>query len=934
MSITTTPQAAKVYAIFDNPPSVFTCRVNQSFTTHDKVYQFDYDGASGTVANVKPGMTVLLGTSAGGHDAGITYARKAWTTSRAYCGETSEVDYADNLYVTVLQDFAIWPAYPTLVGETSYMKFDVAYSAQHVNMLPVPILGPDRVAFLSGANVTVAFDGSGSYVYGSTIASHAFTCSGGSISGGSTATPTLTFTATGRYLLTYSVTSTAGVTSTTYRVIHIVTASTMTDVILGTVRGSTSRGDWEFEMRAMATTITARQRTKVILVAEEWYGTTKISYGPVAGAENIVAEGWLENEAVTIDEEKGTVAFSAKGPAFWLGNMYNFVPFGVQDTTGTPASWLQMNGLTVDKALWHLLMWRSTISNCVDVYLSGDTRQATEIEAPSGTLWEQIKAVCQQTILAEPICDNYGRLFVHVPAVLLPAADRAAVPVIATLTHDDWNGISVGVNTVHKTAQVLLSGVNVISGAGTAFFSLAPGHIPEHYGNPLPLERLLLSSQAQANELAGNILERENAPYSFSIKDLLYNNRLVNIAPRQFVALTVLADDNLRGVAYSGNAVITDIELTLDDGAWNINWDAVQETVANLSTNGDIPVRDENTVPGEDAYDEINVPIPSFPPFVTFPTFPPSPPEVLPDPTSCTDDSPETGPYYLAWSLSALDGEDPAKLSAIAYKKCVIRSSTADYQTILRFSINNRGQAYSHLHCYGIDGSGARVATGIVGYHLEEEDIYTITVAFSELTAVAVNGFELALEAGVDTTPLRMYLDQVNSKLYTDVWGYFTSMDAHSEIVDYDESAGYVKFFFSGTNYGQGGTFYGNLNNWKMRVYASSDPGKGYVYAAVEWACVTDPLNRMTIEHGVTTGHPLPWGPKTSAVLESYSTSGSTIQDPFPGAYLNYVIKVNSNDSRNDAIAGFLTVWFSGTYPVRKAGLAMGLLYNVCPAEA
>jgi len=617
MSITTTPQMAKVYAIFDNPPVVFTCRVNQTFSTHDKVFEFTYDGATGTYTNILPGMTILLGSTPGACDKGIIYCRKAPTSTKIFTGETSEVAWADNLYVTVLQDWSIWNEYLRIATNgTVYMKYDVAYSNQHSKMKPVPILGPDRVVRFAGSSVDVSFDGSHSYVPGSTIASHAFSCAGATITGAATATPTIHITAAGRYVVAYTVTSAQGVSSTTYRIIWAWDNSTLvpSDVVLASMAGDFDTGGWSFDVSILNDASTIRERTKVVMFSEEWYGDTQISYGPIAGAENIISIGWISDEKITLNPDKGDISVNVQGTQYWLQKIYSFVPQGIERTGGTPTSWVQMNPVTVDKVLWNLFMWRSTVTNCVDVFLTGDTRQATELTATSNSVWEQVKEIANTSIMAMPCCDRYGRVIVQIEPALTANANRASISTTATITHDDCETIDVERISVTPASQVVLSGVSVSGGTGAAKFSLSRGHVPSHFGTPIKIERLLLSTQALANELAGNILEKANIPYRFTFNNLLYNNRLVDICPNQFITATISAADNPRGISYSGNAIVKHIDLSFNDGDWDITWETEPETKSVLAVNGDIP-----TNPGDAPW----VP-PQFPPLI-----PPKPPEIV-----------------------------------------------------------------------------------------------------------------------------------------------------------------------------------------------------------------------------------------------------------------------------------------------------------------
>ena len=643
-TITTTPQKAKVYAIFDNPPVVFACRVNQTFPTHDMVVEFIYDGVTtGAYTDVLPGMTILLGSAAGLSDKGITHVRKAITASIIYNGETSETEWANDLYVTVLQDWGIWVEYLRMASDqTVYMKYDVAYSNQHTNKLPVPIMGPDRVIRYEGAPVSLSFTGAASYAPGSTVASHLWTCAGATVTNGSTATPSISFATPGRYVVQYIVTSAQSVSNTTYRTVHVwsdqnyvvggvtKTAFPVTEITIGSLSGDFDAGGWSFSLNTINDASTIRVRSKVILFSEEWYGDTKISYGQYAGAENIISIGWISDEQISINDIGGDFQVTVQGPQHWLNQVYNFIPMGIE-YNASPTAWTQMASLTVDNVLWNLFIWRSTLVNCCDLFLTGDTRTATELVASPGSMWEQVKEIAFTSILAAPCCNRYGQVFIEIETVLLSNSGRSGVPNKGTITSADCESISVDRVLVTPTSQVVLSGVVVSGSAASTKFSMSRGHIPMRYGTPMKMERLLLSTQALSNELAGNLLEKANTQYRFAFNNLLYNNRLVDICPRQFITATIEAADNPRGIAYSGNAIVKHIDLKFEGDAWSITWDAVPETLSVLSMNGDIPA-DPGVAPWTPSeFPPVSYPsikLPKLPP-ITLP-LPPNPKVIAP----------------------------------------------------------------------------------------------------------------------------------------------------------------------------------------------------------------------------------------------------------------------------------------------------------------
>lgn len=618
MSITSVPQAAKVWCIFDQPATVWTGRINQAFSTHDKVFEFLFDTSSGSgdLAKVREGMTTLIGTTPGGYDVGITFVRRVPTSTRFYNGETSEIAFADNLYITVLDDWAVWSDYLYMAtNKTLYMKRDIVYSDQHFKFKPVPIMGTDRVARYSGSVVNLAFDGSDSYVYDSTISSYAWACSGATLTGASSATPTIHFSGTGRYVVSLTVTSAAGVSCTSYRIVFIWdenSTPTVSEVEFSSLTESYDSGGASFSASVLSTATEIRPMSKVILFAEEWYANTKISYGPVVGSENIVAIGWIENETAELTIEGGTVSFSAQTTNWWLEKAYNFVAFGMGRSTATPAKWTEMKPLTIPKACWHILMWRTTAFNCVDIYCGTNTLPATELLAQPGSIWEQLKQITTSTIMSQPCCDRYGRLFMEVETALVPAASRSGIPNRGTFSKADFESIVVNINRMRTSSQVLLSGVKTSGVKGKPFFSISRGHIPTHYGKPSTVSNLLLNTQALSNELAGNIFEKSNVPYSFSLHNLLYTNRMVDIVPNQTVTLNIAAEDNARGIAYSGNAIVKNITMAFEGGAWGISWEAVPETQSVLAINGDIP-RDPGTPPWVPP-DYPPLPVPEDPP--------------------------------------------------------------------------------------------------------------------------------------------------------------------------------------------------------------------------------------------------------------------------------------------------------------------------------
>jgi len=154
--------SSRLYAIFDVPVLVFTAQINQAFSTVDMITKFSYDNPTLLYTNCKFGMTVVISTSLPAtreNTVGLTHVRRPFSAVMAYVGESSNVPYADNLFMTVLDEYGPWQDHVKLNSSGSvFVRSDVPYSDQHTNFDPTPIIGSDQVIRLDSSWV-VDFDG-------------------------------------------------------------------------------------------------------------------------------------------------------------------------------------------------------------------------------------------------------------------------------------------------------------------------------------------------------------------------------------------------------------------------------------------------------------------------------------------------------------------------------------------------------------------------------------------------------------------------------------------------------------------------------------------------------------------------------------------------------------------------------------------------------
>jgi PKD repeat protein len=624
-------QASRLYLATPATPTVFAAQINQSFTSRDMVVQLTYNNVTtGAYTDIIPGMTALIGSTPGASDAGTVRIRKAATSTKVYIGETSDVYWLDDLYITVIRDFAPWPRHPRVTASTVKMDWDVAYSDQNTDFSPIPIWGSDRVLGLTGATGALDFDASESYCQDSSISAYLWTCAGATIDDDASATPQITFDTPGTYQVYLTVTADNGKSALSSRSVYVYrmydyvvddevvqAASPPVTVTLNECGGSLDAGGWSFgvTMYGQCDVTTIRPRAKAILFAEETYNGGELSIGSLAGSENVIAIGWIAEEGLEIAPDASAATFTVKGANHWI-NLESSFPLGIENTTATASAWTNIKNLTVDKMLVNTLTWRTTLPNILDCYITGDTRKTSELSTPAGTIWQQVANIAQATILARPACDRYSRLYVQIGTQYL--ASKAAVPVVMTITEQDRaEMLTFDRRVTPLTSQLRLSGIYFNGSSAKAIFSLSPGHTPKQYGAWKNLDYLLLSGQSAANNLCGDIMGTDNNPYPSIPVEFAQNNRMMDIVPNQFCYIDIPAADNVRGQGYTGNIIPRALEYNLEEGFLQARVEFEAQSVREMARKGDIPISDTET---------INIPESPPPPIVPPIIDPPIPP--------------------------------------------------------------------------------------------------------------------------------------------------------------------------------------------------------------------------------------------------------------------------------------------------------------------
>lgn len=603
-------QSTRLYLTVHTPATVYSARLAAVPSSTDNVTSVTYNTGSGTYTNILVDQTLYVGTTAGAYDLGMTRIRSLTglgaTSGTFNIGMTSEINWQANAYLTVVDEFALFPRWPvTDSGGTIYMDVDVAYSDQHRYCLSFPIFPRYSVKWLTGATVNVVRDGSQSWALNNTINSYAWTAPGSSaLSGATTNTATITYnakSATAGYRVGLTVGNTDGVSFAGYGRVFVLAdeSDAITEFTIDSLSGSYQSGGWSAQVTcyAQADRSTIRDRALCIIHRRDWYGpqdTDEGSIGYVADDENIELIGWIAGESIkwATEDQAGAVTFTIQGPQWWLNQM-TMPTVGLKNSTTTPVKWNKFQGLTAKSATWHILMWRTTAPRMMDCFSIENGWAALQLQSGGAqTVWSQISNILNDFLIARPCCDAYARLFMQIEQNCLSAADRSSIPSVLTVTTADWmNEISFDRRVVNDVAAVDLEGDVYDGSTNTSLYALSPGRTFSYRGGSIfTREKLTIDTQATLNALAAAVYGWKNNPYPNWRFQFPSNLHLIDLAPYQYLTISVASGDTPRGFVHSNLRLIPrEIRRAYRDGYITAEVTVEAESTIGIGLTGDTP---------------------------------------------------------------------------------------------------------------------------------------------------------------------------------------------------------------------------------------------------------------------------------------------------------------------------------------------------------
>ena len=154
----TRPQETKLYLSIFQPQAVFKARINNASAARgDRVIPFD-TVSLGAYTDIKANATMWVGTSDGARDVGKIRVRSA-TSGNVTVSENSNIEWDDDLFLTVFYYFELWPVFPRIIANPSneadsifYKDYDIPYTNQNSILGTFINMGPNRAASLDPAS--------------------------------------------------------------------------------------------------------------------------------------------------------------------------------------------------------------------------------------------------------------------------------------------------------------------------------------------------------------------------------------------------------------------------------------------------------------------------------------------------------------------------------------------------------------------------------------------------------------------------------------------------------------------------------------------------------------------------------------------------------------------------------------------------------------
>lgn len=484
--------------------NVYTARVNQSTFT-SPLASLTYDGWSGTLSDVLPGMTILVSHT---NDRAKAFwrgrVRKSPSATVLYVNETSGARFADDDYIFVVDDFAITEKLARDVSGTMYIDWDMSFR----QLLPMVYdLKSAYADWVDGSDVySISFSPTCvAAAYGSTIVSYSWDVGDGAITVGSDSTKdiTATFPAGFRYVH-FTVTDSNGNSLTRHIPVwaHDPDDYPVTLLTYGDLSVSASVDDgYSVSLTAFDGVDTLLDQTLLCAWCDEAYNS---SDGHIV--DNTIAVGRLRAESSRSDwgneNQEDQISYMVE---CGLAQLAKLRASSIEALiSATPTAWCEIKHLTPWRIIHLLLTEFCTFAELHSYKFDDiDTFLFPALVTAGQDIRISVIDICDSVNAA--FCESAsGECEIMRKAAFLTTVERADITNVVDLTTSDI--LSIGEHSREHFSPIGYvssdgGGYNIAAEYVSAYIANAPSGAPDPGSNSANLRsQILVHNQTEANE--------------------------------------------------------------------------------------------------------------------------------------------------------------------------------------------------------------------------------------------------------------------------------------------------------------------------------------------------------------------------------------------------------------------------------------------------
>lgn len=533
--------------------TIFDIVITDFQTLGEIGFVFNIAGATGSLSDVRDGMSIDFGTTPGGRDIGTARVRGSQVEPVIYINEIApaSLPLADGIYFTIVDEYiphlvlplgresAVGTSYINTI--TMFVDYDKIYTDQNENFTPKANitrsatlkLAPRPSDFVDGFHSaspltyrTITLSGLLSFCIGSSIVGYLWEVIDGTITVGTSTSATITVQfPVGFRHVRLTVTAANGKTSSRVFALWVHDADHMP--LTRFMPNSNNSKDWrelelEFSQQDTSELVIPKGTTLCFWEDDPFWGVTP----PDAYRDQVI--GWAKETVTLFRKYRSHTTLTITGLGEWL-DRDRAIPQRVYDPiTRAAQSWFEMADMTLDKLAFIVFENFSTANKIANLFLSGVTDLLPSLDITGQSHYDMIRFIMNGNYSVVR-CKSLNDLQLEKNYQYMTATERSAVDTTMDLTSAHWpdeNPPKITQRGYLLVASVLGAGGSFDGTTNVIVNARAPGRTPgdsnseqDAPGQNLPVA----SAQDVLQQLTGAYFrllnnERDSVPF-----EALYN---------------------------------------------------------------------------------------------------------------------------------------------------------------------------------------------------------------------------------------------------------------------------------------------------------------------------------------------------------------------------------------------------------------------------